>query len=400
MKNDLIDRGLIKQSTCDIDKLFAKPFTFYLGIDPSSDSMHAGHLLPIITAKRLIDLGHKAIILIGGSTAMIGDPTGRSTGRNALSKEQVDFNVAKLTEQVKSIIDCEIVNNADWTCNLNFLDFMQSTGSHFRVNNMIKSDCFKSRLEQENGLSFLEFSYMLLQANDFHHLFVNHGCTVQIGGNDQTANMIAGIDLIHKKLHKEAFSFTVPLLTDSNGEKFGKSAGNAIWLDENKTSVFDFFQFWRNVPDNMVKSLLLMFTFKSIEEVDQLMGGDINAAKKELAFVVTSIVHSVKKAVVAKSKAKALFEGGNGESLEATEIESGTLLFDLLITLGVCKSKGEGRRLAQHNGLTIDEVIVKENIEFTKEKFPSSFILRKGSKTFFKLKVKLNEPQSVPQSYS
>lgn len=377
---DLHLRGLIKDIT-NPEILNQKNITFYLGIDPTN-SLHIGHLLAIITAKRLINLGHRAIILIGGSTASIGDPTGRNSSRPNLSKEEINSNIKVISEQVKSILgDCLIVNNSDWTNNLNFMDFIQDTGKHFSVNTMIKSETFKSRLE--TGLSFLEFSYVLLQGNDFHHLFKTYNCTLQIGGSDQFANILHGINLIHKKEHKEAFGLTIPLLVDSAGNKFGKSAGNAIWLDKNKTSPFDFWQFWRNVPDDMVKTLFMFFTFFSPEEINS-NDVDINAQKVQLASTITEIVHGTEATRAVENKIQQLFGTPDKlTELDAT-FESHKLLSEIMVALGVAKSKSDAMRLMAGNGVKIDgKPMLKDQVITS-----GTFFLEKGKKDKRKFEVK------------
>jgi tyrosyl-tRNA synthetase len=355
--------------------------------------LHIGHLLPIITAKRFINFGHKAIILIGGATASIGDPTGRNSSRPNLSQEEIDSNIKVITEQVKSILgDCIIVNNADWTKNLNFLDFVQDTGKHFSVNTMIKSDTFKSRLE--TGLSFLEFSYALLQGNDFHHLFKNHNCTLQIGGSDQFANILHGINLIHKKEHKEAFGLTIPLLTDSNGNKFGKSAGNAIWLDKNKTSVFDFWQFWRNVPDDMVNMLLRFFTFLSVEEINNDFvntlgasfakpGVNINDKKAQLASIVTEMVHGAEETRAVENKVQQLFRAPHSLTELDALFESPKFISEIMVALGIAKSKSDAIRLIAGNGVKIDGNLVTNNCQLNE----GTFFIEKGKKEKRRFKI-------------
>lgn len=377
---DLHLRGLIKDIT-NSEILNQKNITFYLGIDPTN-SLHIGHLLAIVTAKRLINFGHKAIILLGGSTASIGDPTGRNSSRPNLSKEEINSNIKVISDQVKSILgDCIIVNNADWTNNLNFMDFVQDTGKHFSVNSMIKSETFKSRLE--TGLSFLEFSYALLQGNDFYHLFKTYNCTLQIGGSDQFANILHGINLIHKKEHKEAFGLTIPLLVDSSGNKFGKSAGNAIWLDKDKTSVFDFWQFWRNVPDDMVETLFMFFTFLSPEEISSNCS-NINQQKAQLASIVTEMVHGAEATRLVETKVQQLFgDKSRLTDLDAT-LESPKLLSEIMVILGVAKSKSDAMRLMAGNGVKIDGITVLKDQVMNS----GTFFLEKGKKDKKRFNVK------------
>lgn len=381
---DLIDRGLVQNcSNLEVVKKLPENTTFYVGFDPTADSLHIGHLLPIIVMRRLKEAGANPIAVIGGSTARVGDPTGRTTTRPILTQSELDNNISSITNQIKSIVDCTIVNNKDFT-NVNFIDFVSDIGRHFSVNTMLKTDTFKTKLE--NGLSFLEFSYSLLQANDFLCLFRQYNCLLQVGGSDQWANMIAGIDLIHAKEHKQAFCLTLPILEDKNGNKFGKSSGNAIWLDKNKTSVFDFWQFWRNVPDDMVKTLFMFFTFWSIQEINSLDFSKINERKAQLANLVTLLVHGQAELDLVKNKVKVLFEGADESLVEPFKVESSKLLSEILKDVGASSSRSEALRLLQQKAIKIDGEVIAFDFklcDFNKTKF----LLEKGKKQKFFIKV-------------
>lgn len=377
---DLISRNLIVQTSNQAGIESNKINTFYTGFDPTADSLHVGHLLPLITMKRLKLLGANPIAIIGGATARVGDPTGRTTTRPILSQEDLDSNINNISSQIKSIVDCDIINNKAFV-QANFIDFVADIGKHFSVNTMLKTDTFKTKLE--HGLSFLEFSYSLLQANDFLQLSRNNNCFVQMGGNDQWANMIAGIHLIHAKDKKEAFAFTLPILEDKHGNKFGKSNGNAIWLDKNKTSVFDFWQFWRNVSDEDVNKLFMFFTFLSVEEINNLDFTDINVCKAKLATLVTEIVHGAEEAKSAEDKAKELFANQGANLGEAIQVESGKLLSEIMREIGATSSRSEALRLIKNGGVRVDgtKILVDyvPNQEF--------IFLEKGKKDKFKVKI-------------
>ena len=391
MFNELIERGLVKQATNpeEIANILNKGgATFFIGFDPTATSLHVGHLLQIVTARRLDNAGHFPFILIGGATAQVGDPSGKSEMRKMLDSSEVAANVAAIKKQMLDLFrvgsDATIVNNNDWISGLNFLSFIRDIGAHCSVNNMLRADCFKSRMV--NGLSVLEFNYMLLQAFDFLHLFKKHNCILQIGGDDQWSNILAGIDLIHKKLGKKAFGLTLPLLTTSTGQKMGKTEKGAVWLDKQKTSVFDFFQFWRNLPDSDVLKCFKLFTFLSLDEINSIpfsSVSEINEAKKRLAFEVTKFVHGNDEALDALNKAEALFESHNISSVEAVPIETGVRIVDLIIKGGFAKSKTEARNLLNGKGISLgDKVVTDQNLILTKEQFGSEVILRKGKKSF------------------
>ena len=385
--DDLVGRGLIKQAT-DAGKIRQllegeAPCSFYLGIDATADSLHIGHLIPLITAMRLKKTGHICYILLGDATATIGDPSGKSTARPVLSKETIDSNVVALKDQVKKIVADDtqwFAKNSVWFNHMKFMEMMQDVGVHFSVNNMLRAECFKSRLEQ--GLTFLEFSYMLMQAFDFFWFHDCLGVNLQIGGDDQWSNMLAGTDLIHKKLGHDSFAFTTPLLVNSDGTKMGKTEKGTVWLDEKKTSVFDFFQFWRNIPDNKVVECLLFFTSLTPEDAKDSFVG-INQAKKTLAFEITKIVHGEAAAQQALEQAEALFESRDTSLVESVEIKEGDQILDVLVRCQLAKSRTDGRHLIAGQGITINsEVLTDPTLILTRSQFGSNLVLRKGKKHF------------------
>lgn len=392
---DLLGRGLIKQSTDHNHiKLLINgndPITFYIGFDPTADSLHVGHLLQLITAKRLKDAGHNPIMLIGGATALIGDPTGKTEMRKMLSHYDIRVNAEAIISQIKNIIktDVTISNNLEWFDDVSFLTLLRTIGPYFSVNNMLRAECFKSRME--NGLSFLEFNYMIMQAEDFRMLHASEKCILQIGGDDQWSNILAGIDLIHKKSGDKVFGLTLPLLVNSSGQKMGKTENGAVWLDETKTSIFDFFQFWRNVPDTDVKKLLNMLTLKSIEEINSIPFStidEINAAKQILAFEITKIVHGFHKATLTLNQAKTLFEDNDLSSIENVSITDNTNVLALIIKANFAKSKTEARNLIKNRGIIInDEVIEDPLLLINSQKFGKIINLRKGKKNFFRFNI-------------
>lgn len=390
---DLERRGLVKQVTdregvCQL--LEAEEFqTFYLGIDPTADSLHVGHLLPIVTAKRLVDAGHRCIFVIGGATAMIGDPTGKNEMRQMLRGEEIGKNAGAIHQQITKIMGPKsthaVVNNLSWFGSMNFLLTLRSIGPFFSVNNMLRAECFKSRMD--TGLSFLEFSYMLLQAEDFRQLFLQEGCTLQIGGDDQWSNILAGIDLIHKKEASQAFGLTLPLLVNSDGTKMGKTERGAVWLDEKKTSPFDFFQFWRNIPDDKVRECVNMFTPIDPETFDSQFD-NINEAKKFLAVTVTSLVHGWETAQQALEQAEALFEKRDTSKADVIKVMEGTHVLDTIIKCGFARSRTEARNLMLNRGITINEEVQTDpTISISKDAFGNEPILRKGKKHFCRLLI-------------
>lgn len=385
---DLEQRGLIKQIT-NAEKLRQllnsdTPVTFYIGFDPTADSLHVGHLLQIVTAKRLADAGHKPIMLIGGATALIGDPTGKSEMRKMLSHSDIRMNGEAIATQIKKIMgeDCEIVSNMQWFDDADFLTILRTIGPFFSVNNMLRAECFKSRME--HGLSFLEFNYMIMQAQDFRMLHLEEGCTLQIGGDDQWSNILAGIDLIHKKHAKEVFGLTLPLLINSDGTKMGKTEKGAVWLDPDKTSPFEFFQFWRNIPDEQVDKCMLFFT----QNMDSGISKSINLVKKDLAFEITKLVHGETNARQALEQAEALFENKVASVLEAIPVTEGTHILELIIKCGFAKSRTEARNLILNKGITINqEVQTDPTISITKNVFGDLILVRKGKKHFCRLLI-------------
>lgn len=386
---DLERRGLVKQVT-DAEKVSAlleseEAQAFYIGFDPTADSLHVGHLLQVVTAKRLADMGHIPIMLIGGATASIGDPTGKTEMRQMLSHANIWIHGEKIKEQIKKIMgqDVQMVNNMSWFDGVSFLETIRELGPHFSVNNMLRAECFKSRMEQ--GLSFLEFNYMILQAQDFRMLNLQHGCVLQIGGDDQWSNILAGIDLIHKKEKREVFGLTLPLLVNSDGTKMGKTEKGAVWLDANKTPVFDFFQFWRNIPDDQVEKCLLFFTDMEPGELIE-SSFSINWHKKNLAFQITQLVHGKEAATQALEQAEALFEKRDTSSMESIKIPEGTHVLDCLITLGFAKSRTDGRNLIGNRGITInDEVLTDPTLVLSQDKLGQDIVVRKGKKHFCRI---------------
>lgn len=366
----LTERGLVKQMTHEepLAELLQKPAVFYAGFDATADSLHIGHLLPMMVMAHMRKAGHQPIALIGGGTTMIGDPSGKTEMRQMLDPATISAYAQAIGAQVSRILDCvdgpelKVENNADWLLKLNYIEVLREIGVHFSVNRMLTYECFKSRMER--GLSFIEFNYMLLQSYDFLTLFRRHGCRLQIGGDDQWSNIISGVDLIRRLEQEDAYGLTIPLLETADGKKMGKTEAGAVWLDPRHTSPYDFFQYWRNTHDQDVNRFLKLYTFLPVEEIDAataIQGQEINAAKELLAFEVTKLVHGEEEAVKARQAARALFAGGKeAGAIPTTQIEKGRLqagipLLDLLIECGLTSSKSEGRRLIQQGGLTINE---------------------------------------------
>ena len=370
--NELKDRELLKQLTHEEEtkqKLAeGKPITLYIGFDPTADSLHVGNLMGLLMLSRFQKAGHKAIVLCGGGTGMIGDPSGKSDLRQVLTVNSINENIALHKKQMEHFIDFKdengiIVNNADWILDKNYIEFLREVGAHFTVNRMLQAECFKNRMEK--GLSFLEFNYMILQAYDFYHLNKEYGCNFQLGGDDQWSNIIAGVELIRRKEQKEAFGVTFPLLLKKDGVKMGKTEKGAVWLNPDKTSPYDFFQFWRNVDDAEVIQVLKYLTFvpmDEIRELEKLEGQDINNAKIKLAHELTTMVHGEEEANKAQAGADKLFsaKGGDDSSIPATTYDMGTLkegipILDALIKTELTKSKGEGKRQIKQNGIAVNE---------------------------------------------
>ena len=397
---ELVARGLIAQVTNEEEiksMINEGKATFYIGFDPTADSLHVGHFMALTLMKRLQMAGNKPIARIGGGTAMIGDPSGRTDMRSMMTRETIEHNCACFKKQMERFIEfgegkAQMVNNADWLLNLNYVDFIRDIGACFSVNNMLRAECFKQRMEK--GLSFLEFNYMPMQSYDFYYLFQHYGCNMQFGGNDQWSNMLGGTELIRRKLGKDAHAMTIALLTDSQGHKMGKTAGNAVWLDADKTSPYEFYQYWRNVDDADVMKCVRMLTFLPLEQIDEMdkwEGAQLNQAKEILAYELTKLVHGEDEAEKARSAAKALFStGGDKASMPTTELteadfSGGTIgALSLLVKCGLAASNGEARRLIQQGGVAVDEgKLTDANAIFNKETFAGDgIIIKKGKKIF------------------
>ncbi len=399
---ELVARGLIAQVTNEeeIRKMVnAGKATFYIGFDCTADSLTAGHFMALTLMKRLQQAGNKPIALIGGGTTMIGDPSGRTDMRKMLTREDIDHNAQCFRRQMENFIEfgegkARMVNNADWLLDLNYVELLREVGACFSVNNMLRAECYKQRMER--GLSFFEFNYMIMQSYDFYYLFQHYDCNMQFGGDDQWSNMLGGTELIRKKLGKDAHAMTITLLTDSNGHKMGKTAGNAVWLDPNKTSPFDFYQYWRNVGDADVIKCLRMLTFLPLEQIDEMASwqdAKLNQAKEILAFELTKMVHGEEEANKAQEGARALFgAGGNAAAMPTTRLSGddvptqGISVLDLLVKTGLAASKGEGRRLVQQGGVTVnDEKVTDFGKTFAPGDFGDGLIIRKGKKVFHKV---------------
>jgi len=399
---ELKARGLIAQVTNEeeVRELVNNgKATFYIGFDCTADSLTAGHFMALTLMKRLQMAGNKPIALIGGGTTMIGDPSGRTDMRKMLTKEDIDHNAACFKRQMESFIDFSegkamMINNADWLLNLNYVELLRDVGACFSVNNMLRAECYKQRMEK--GLSFLEFNYMIMQSYDFYYLFQHYNCNLQFGGDDQWSNMLGGTELIRRKLGKDANAMTITLLTDSQGKKMGKTAGNAVWLDPNKTSPFEFYQYWRNVADADVLKCIRMLTFLPIEEInamDKWEGSQLNTAKEILAYELTKLVHGEEEANNAQAAARALFGGGaQAGSVPTTAFTAADLaeenrLLALAVKVGLCKSNGEARKTIQAGGLYIgDEKVSDIDFRVTPEMLEGDgLLLRKGKKTYHRL---------------
>lgn len=403
---ELQERGLIAQVTDEerIRELVNNgKAVFYIGFDCTADSLTAGHFMALTLMKRLQMAGNKPIALIGGGTTMIGDPSGRTDMRKMLTREDINHNAECFKRQMERFIDFSdgkalMVNNADWLLNLNYVELLREVGACFSVNNMLRAECYKQRMEK--GLSFLEFNYMIMQSYDFYHMFKNYDCNLQFGGDDQWSNMLGGTELIRKKLGKDAHAMTITLLTDSQGKKMGKTAGNAVWLDANKTTPFEFYQYWRNVDDADVLKCIKMLTFLPIEEIkkmDSWEGSQLNTAKEILAFELTKLVHGEEEAQKAQEGARALFSGkGNTENMPTVEItdadfnDGAVLVSDIMIKAGIAKSKGECRRLIEQGGVSVDDDKVTEPFKaLNKSDFEKGYvIIKKGKKVFYKAILK------------
>ena len=397
---DLERRGLIAQTS---NKELVRELinngkaTFYIGFDCTADSLTAGHFMTLVLMKRLQLAGNRPIALIGGGTTMIGDPSGRTDMRKMLTISDINHNAECFKAQMSKFIEfgegkAKMLNNADWLLKLNYVELLREIGPHFSVNNMLRAECYKQRYER--GLSFLEFNYMIMQAYDFYYLFKNHDCNLQFGGDDQWSNMLAGTELIRRKLGKDANVLTITLLTDSNGMKMGKTAGNAVWLDPNKTSPFDFYQYWRNVEDVKVIECLKLLTFIPIEEIEEMEKWDnsrINELKEILALEITKMVHGEDEANKARDAARTLFSGeGDDNNMPTTKLDSiegdNELLLNLLVKAGLTASKGEGRRLVEQGGISVDgNKVTDPNLSISKEQLINGIKVKKGKKVFHKI---------------
>ena len=401
---ELVARGLIAQVTNEeeIRELVNNgKATFYIGFDCTADSLTAGHFMALTLMRRLQMAGNRPIALIGGGTTMIGDPSGRTDMRKMLTKADIDHNAECFRNQMEKFIEfgegkAMMVNNADWLLGLNYVELLREVGTHFSVNNMLRAECYKQRMER--GLSFFEFNYMIMQSYDFYHLYKEYGCNMQFGGDDQWSNMLGGTELIRKKLGKDAYAMTITLLTDSQGHKMGKTAGNAVWLDPNKTSPFDFYQYWRNVGDADVMKCIRMLTFIPIEEIEQMDKWDdsrINEKKEILAYELTQLVHGKEEADKAQASARALFSGaGDVEHMPTTTLsesdftEGKISVLDMLVKSGLAPSKGEARRLIQQGGVLLcDEKVSDVYASVECEKFNDNVVIKKGKKNYQKFIV-------------
>lgn len=406
---ELQARGLIAQVTDEEeirDIINNGKATFYIGFDPTADSLHVGHFMALCLMKRLQQAGNKPVVLVGGGTGMIGDPSGRTDMRQLMTTEIIDHNCECFKKQIGKFIkfgneksDAIMVNNADWLRDLNFMEFMRDIGSQFNVATMLRSRAYENRMAREGGLTFFEMSYMLLQAYDFFKLYTDYDCNMEFGGDDQWSNMLAGTELIRKKLGKDAFAMTITLLLNSEGKKMGKTASGAVWLDPEKTTPYEFYQYWRNVSDDDVLKCIRMLTFIPIEEINKMdnwQGAELNRAKEILAFELTSLVHGKQEAEKAETTSKSLF--GNADNIEnmpefkfsESELENGKISFISLMTKsGLSKSNGEARRLISQGGVSLNgEKISDTLLEITKEELKKNIVIKKGKKVYLKISIK------------
>ena len=401
---ELVARGLIAQVTDEkeIRELVnSGKAVFYIGFDPTADSLHVGHFMALCLMKRLQMAGNKPIALIGGGTAMVGDPSGRTDMRQMMTPETIQHNVDCFKKQMSRFIDFSddkalLVNNADWLMDLNYVDVLRDVGAHFSVNRMLTAECYKQRMEK--GLSFLEFNYMIMQSYDFYALYKKYGCNMQFGGDDQWSNMLGGTELIRRKLGKDAYAMTINLLLNSEGKKMGKTQSGAVWLSAEKTSPYDFYQYWRNVDDSDVIKCLKMLTFLSLEEIaelEKLEGAEINKAKEVLAFELTKLVHGEEEATKAQNTARSVFAGGGKDAnmpstdLTKEELGEGIQILDLLVKCGLISSKGEGRRLITQNGISVNDAKVTDIfLEIKEDDFTDNeLVIKKGKKVHHKVNL-------------
>lgn len=401
---ELVARGLIAQVTDEKlikDLINNGKATFYIGFDPTADSLHVGHFMTLVLMKRLQLAGNRPIALIGGGTGMIGDPSGRSDMRKMLTVEDINHNCECFKKQMERFIDFSegkalMVNNADWLRNLNYIELLRDVGACFSVNNMLRAECYKSRMEK--GLSFLEFNYMIMQSYDFYQLFLKYGCNLQFGGDDQWSNMLAGTELIRKKLGKDASALTINLLLNSEGKKMGKTQSGAVWLDENKTTPFEFYQYWRNIDDADVVKCMKMLTFIPLEEIakfEKMEGAELNEAKKVLAYELTSMVHGKEKADIAKATAESLFSAGSAANMPSVGLseedftEGHIDILSLLMKAELVTSKSDARRAVEQGGVVIDNDKVNDvKLLISVDQVKNGFVLRKGKKNFKKVEMK------------
>ena len=401
--DELVARGLIAQVTDEeeIKELINNgKATFYIGFDPTADSLHVGHFMALCLMKRLQMAGNKPVVLIGGGTAMIGDPSGRTDMRQMMTTETIAHNVDCFKKQMSRFIDFSkdkaiLVNNADWLMGLNYVELLRDVGPHFSVNRMLTAECYKQRMER--GLSFLEFNYMIMQSYDFYMLFQKYGCNMQFGGDDQWSNMLGGTELIRRKLGKDAYAMTINLLLNSEGKKMGKTQSGAVWLDPNKTSPFEFYQYWRNVSDQDVLKCLRMLTFLPLEQIDEMdkwEGSQLNDAKDILAYELTKLVHGEEEAVKAKEASKALFSTGSAANMPTETItedifKDGSVdILQLLISANLATSRNEARRAVEQGGVSVNgEKVTDSHATYEKEAFAEEFILKKGKKKFCKVEL-------------
>ena len=404
--DELVARGLIAQVTdeAEIRELINNgKATFYIGFDPTADSLHVGHFMALCLMKRLQMAGNKPIALIGGGTAMVGDPSGRTDMRQMMTPETIQHNCDCFKKQMSRFIDFSdnkalMVNNADWLMDLNYIEVLREVGAHFSVNRMLTAECYKQRMEK--GLSFLEFNYMIMQSYDFYTLYQKYGCNMQFGGDDQWSNMLGGTELIRRKLGKDAYAMTINLLLNSEGKKMGKTQSGAVWLDPNKTSPFDFYQYWRNVSDADVLKCLRMLTFLPLEQIDEMdkwEGSQLNQAKEILAYELTNLVHGEEEAKKAQESVRALFSGGNHADMPAAEITEADLrdgvidIMGLLVSAGLCASRSEARRAVEQGGVTVNgEKVTDIKTTYTPDdiKNAEEFVLKRGKKKFCKIVMK------------
>lgn len=401
----LLERGFIEQTTHEeeiIDLFKKEKITFYIGFDATADSLTAGHFVTVMAMAHLQKAGHQPIALIGGGTTLIGDPSGRTDMRKMMTRKDIDYNANRFKEQLSKFIDFKddkaiMANNADWLCELNYLDFIRDIGVHFSVNRMLSADCYKTRYEK--GLTFLEFNYMIMQSYDFLVLNNKYNCIMQLGGNDQWSNIIGGVELIRRKENKPAYGMTFKLLTTSDGRKMGKTQSGAVWLDPNKTSPYEFYQYWRNTEDSKVEECLSLLTFLPIEKVKELgslKGSEINRAKEILAFEITKIVHGEGEAIKAESAAKALFSGGNQEgsipttTISTEEFAEGIDIIELMQRADLIKTRSEGRRLIEQGGIRINDIQEKDfNRKILLEDFnKNELMIKKGKKVYHRINIK------------